>query len=150
MDCGIMAQGTRLFLRPLTLPSPSRSAAQAGCMSAASSSPKCMCDCGEPNADRQQLLTESHLGNPWPRYISPYCGPEPAQAGGQRRCSTPVHPMVMTVSEGLLLCEECRDSCVRRKRERAERAEQDHQDAKRADSSTDVVAPGQSTGASAT
>ena len=122
------------------------SRAQIGHVTDASSLPRCMCDCGDPDADRCQLLPGPPPGAPWPQCICPYCGPEPARDGVQRRCTTLVHPIVLVITGGVILCEECRDSCARRMREEAERARQDSHDAKRACSTPDAEAPDQPAG----
>ena len=85
-------------------------------MAGTPSTPMCECDCGVPGAGRQ-LLSDAPPDGPWPLCVCPYCGPEPAQEGGRRQCTTAVHPIVAVFTPGgLLLCEECRASCYRRMR----------------------------------
>ena len=89
---------------------------EGGPMAGTPSTPMCECDCGVPGAGRH-LLSDAPPDGPWPLCVCPYCGPEPAQEGGRRQCTTAVHPIVAVFTPGgLLLCEECRASCYRRMR----------------------------------
>ena len=115
--------------------------AQAGHMAGTSSAPLCACDCGDPDAGRHQLLSgagELLLGGPWPLCVCPHCGPEPVHEGGRRQCTTSVHPIVAAFTPGgLLLCEECRESCRCRMRE-AERMKRGRHGVKRASNTEDA------------
>ena len=99
--------------------------------------PMCECDCGAPDAQRTHLR-DVPPGEARPLCVCPYCGPEPAEAGGRRQCTTRVHPIVAFFAPGgLFLCEECRSSCYRRmhetkqlKRSRSGNGSTDHKDEK--------------------
>ena len=132
------------------LPLRPRAPPGAAAMSGTTNVPRCFCDCGEPAAGRVGLGTRPPGDGRWALCICTLCGPVPTREGVSRGCAVEVDPIVVAFTGGLVLCEDCRESCARRRRSEAGQTPRGNKGVKRAPDTAEDQGAGRSTSARTT